>query len=50
LKALEEAGLQVMQISVDRMTPSPITKKTFKTILPKLDFFKTRKSACISPA
>ena len=43
LKALEEAGLQVMQISVDRMTPSPITKKTFKTILPKLDFFKDSK-------
>ncbi|MDQ6656429.1 MAG: radical SAM protein [Verrucomicrobiota bacterium] len=40
LQALEQAGLQVMQISVDRMTPSPITKKTFKTILPKLDYFK----------
>jgi MoaA/NifB/PqqE/SkfB family radical SAM enzyme len=40
LRALEEAGLQVMQISVDRMTPSPITKKSFKTILPKLDYFK----------
>ncbi len=40
LADLEEAGLQVMQISVDRMTPSPITKKTFKTILPKLDYFK----------
>ncbi len=36
---LEDAGLQVMQISVDRMTPSPITKKSFKTILPKLDYF-----------
>jgi MoaA/NifB/PqqE/SkfB family radical SAM enzyme len=36
---LEEAGLQVMQISVDRMTPSAITKKSFKTILPKLDYF-----------
>ncbi len=43
LQALEEAGLQVMQISVDRMTPSPITKKTFKTILPKLDYFKDSK-------
>src|SRR6267154_1665943 len=40
---LEEAGLQVMQISVDRMTPSPITKKTFKTILPKLDYFRDSK-------
>ena len=40
---LEDAGLQVMQISVDRMTPSPITKKTFKTILPKLDYFHDSK-------
>jgi MoaA/NifB/PqqE/SkfB family radical SAM enzyme len=36
---LEKAGLQVMQISVDRMTPSAVTKKSFKTILPKLDYF-----------
>lgn len=43
LADLEEAGLQVMQISVDRMTPSPVTKKTFKTILPKLDYFKDSK-------
>jgi MoaA/NifB/PqqE/SkfB family radical SAM enzyme len=43
LAQLEEAGLQVMQISVDRMTPSPITKKSFKTILPKLDYFKDSK-------
>jgi MoaA/NifB/PqqE/SkfB family radical SAM enzyme len=43
LKELEDAGLQVMQISVDRMTPSPITKKSFKTILPKLDYFKDSK-------
>src|SRR5947208_5557493 len=40
---LEGAGLQVLQISVDRMTPSPITKKSFKTILPKLDYFKDSK-------
>jgi MoaA/NifB/PqqE/SkfB family radical SAM enzyme len=40
---LEDAGLQVMQISVDRMTPSPITKKSFKTILPKLDYFRDSK-------
>ena len=40
---LEEAGLQVMQISVDRMTPSPITKKSFKTVLPKLDYFRDSK-------
>ena len=40
---LENAGLQVMQISVDRMTPSPITKKSFKTVLPKLDYFTNSK-------
>jgi MoaA/NifB/PqqE/SkfB family radical SAM enzyme len=40
---LEDAGLQIMQISVDRMTPSPITKKSFETILPKLDYFKDSK-------
>jgi len=40
---LEDAGLQVMQISVDRMSPSPITKKSFKTILPKLDYFRDSK-------
>src|SRR6266542_3346334 len=43
LAELEDAGLQVMQISVDRMTPSPITKKSFKTILPKLDYFSDSK-------
>jgi MoaA/NifB/PqqE/SkfB family radical SAM enzyme len=43
LAQLEDAGLQVMQISVDRMTPSPITKKSFKTILPKLDYFRDSK-------
>ena len=43
VRALEEAGLQVMQISVDRMTPSPITKKSFKTVLPKLDYFRDSK-------
>jgi len=40
---LEGAGLQVMQISVDRMTPSAITKKSFKTVLPKLDYFRDSK-------
>jgi MoaA/NifB/PqqE/SkfB family radical SAM enzyme len=43
VRELDEAGLQVMQISVDRMTPSPVTKKSFKTILPKLDYFKDSK-------
>ena len=39
IRELDAAGLQVMQISVDRMTPSPVTRKSFKTILPKLDDF-----------
>ena len=43
VQQLEDAGLQVMQISVDRMTPSPITKKSFKTVLPKLDYFRDSK-------
>jgi len=43
VEQLEEAGLQVMQISVDRMTPSAITKKSFKTVLPKLDYFSDSK-------
>ncbi len=43
VEQLEDAGLQVMQISVDRMTPSPITRKSFKTVLPKLDYFHDSK-------
>ena len=43
VRQLEDAGLQVMQISVDRMTPSPITKKSFRTVLPKLDYFRDSK-------
>src|SRR5215467_1334041 len=43
VQQLEDAGLQVMQISVDRMRPSPVTKKSFKTILPKLDYFRDSK-------
>jgi MoaA/NifB/PqqE/SkfB family radical SAM enzyme len=37
VRKLEKAGLEVMQISVDRMTPSEVTRKSFKTVLPKLD-------------
>lgn len=43
VRALEEAGLQAMQISVDRMTPSPITRKSFKSVLPKLEYFRDSK-------
>lgn len=37
VEALEKAGLGVMQISVDRMTPSAVTRKSMKTLLGKLD-------------
>src|SRR5437899_11850518 len=43
LAELEDAGLQVMQISVDRMTPNANTTKSFKTILPKIDYFRDSK-------
>ena len=45
VEALDEAGLEVMQISVDRMTPSDITRKSFKTILPKLELLRGSKIA-----
>jgi MoaA/NifB/PqqE/SkfB family radical SAM enzyme len=41
VRALEDAGLQAMQVSVDRMTPSEATRKSFKTVLPKLDALAT---------
>jgi MoaA/NifB/PqqE/SkfB family radical SAM enzyme len=33
----ESAGLDSLQISVDRMTPIPSTRKSLKTIIPKLE-------------
>jgi MoaA/NifB/PqqE/SkfB family radical SAM enzyme len=40
VESLDAAGLEVMQISVDRMTPSEVTRKSFKTVLPKLELFR----------
>jgi MoaA/NifB/PqqE/SkfB family radical SAM enzyme len=40
VRALDEAGLGVVQLSVDRMTPSPVTRKSMKTVLGKLDLFQ----------
>lgn len=37
VQALDDAGLGVMQISVDRMTPSAVTRKSMKTLLGRLD-------------
>jgi MoaA/NifB/PqqE/SkfB family radical SAM enzyme len=43
LADLEEAGLDKLQISVDRMTPIASTRKSMKSILHKLDWFKESK-------
>src|SRR5437588_1259398 len=40
LAHLEAAGLDELQISVDRMTPIPSTRKARKSIVHKLDWFK----------
>lgn len=38
-QALEDAGLDSLQISVDRMTPTASTKKSLKSVARKLDWF-----------
>lgn len=38
--ALEDAGLEVMQISIDRVTPSPVTRKSLKTIERKVELLR----------
>ena len=43
LADLETAGLTSMHISVDRMTPIASTRKSMKSILHKLDWFKDSK-------
>jgi MoaA/NifB/PqqE/SkfB family radical SAM enzyme len=43
IKDLENAGLDSLQISVDRMTPIPSTRKSLKTIIPKLELLKNSK-------
>lgn len=40
LRSLEGAGLGVIQVSVDRVTPSSVTHKSLKTIERKLDLFQ----------
>ncbi len=39
LRGLERAGLDSMNISVDRMTPTASTRKALKTVLHRLDWF-----------
>ncbi|HEY2615227.1 MAG TPA: radical SAM protein, partial [Chthoniobacterales bacterium] len=41
LRELEKAGLDSFHISVDRMTPIASTRKSMKSVLHKLDWFKT---------
>src|SRR5258705_12482085 len=43
LADLGEAGLDELQISVDRMTPIASTRKAMKSIVHKLDWFKDSK-------
>ncbi|MFQ5769010.1 MAG: hypothetical protein ACE5HX_00635, partial [bacterium] len=43
IDGLEVAGLDKLQISVDRMTPIPSTRKSLKTIIPKLELLKKSK-------
>jgi len=43
LDALEKAGLDKLQISVDRMTPIASTRKAMKSVLHKLGWFKNSK-------
>lgn len=43
LAELEEAGLDKLQISVDRMTPIASTRKSMQSILHKLDWFNDSK-------
>jgi len=43
IEDFEEAGLDSLQISVDRMTPIPSTRKSVKTIIPKIELLKNSK-------
>jgi MoaA/NifB/PqqE/SkfB family radical SAM enzyme len=40
IAGLEEAGLDSLQVSVDRMTPIPSTRKSLKTITSKIELLK----------
>jgi MoaA/NifB/PqqE/SkfB family radical SAM enzyme len=43
LGALERAGLDTMQISIDRLTPNASTRKSMKSVTHKLEWFKESK-------
>lgn len=40
VQGLEQAGLDGLQVSVDRMTPLPSTRKSLKSIVPKLRYLE----------
>ena len=40
IQDLQHAGLDSLQVSVDRLTPLPSTRKSLKTLLPKLELLK----------
>jgi MoaA/NifB/PqqE/SkfB family radical SAM enzyme len=40
IEALDDAGLYAMQLSVDNVTPNDVSKKSLKTLLPKLRLLK----------
>jgi MoaA/NifB/PqqE/SkfB family radical SAM enzyme len=40
IQDLQTAGLDSLQVSVDRMTPIPATRKSLKTLMPKLALLK----------
>jgi len=43
IQDLQNAGLDSLQVSVDRMTPIPATRKSLKTIMSKLELLKKSK-------
>ncbi len=40
VRDLEKARIDALQVSVDRMTPIPSTRKSLKTVIPKLEYLK----------
>lgn len=40
IRDLEDAGLEVMQLSIDRVTPSAVTKKSLKSVAKKIEMMR----------
>ncbi len=43
IEGLEDAGLDSLQVSVDRMTPIPSTRKSLHSVIPKIELLKKSK-------